>query len=169
MACSLNARMSDGGDILRMTVAGANECVDMMQAGISDPTKVERVALQKAVSIASLLLTTEAFITARSIVSVPRNAQAPAQGRDGELGLLRLDERESYALTFAKKAAAFFPSAAVPTPRARPSSARPTGPCYGRPARARPRPATPRPSDRDPPRPVPPSCPRPTRGVPRPL
>lgn len=63
MACPLNARMSDGGDILRMTVAGANECVDMMQAGISNPTKVERVALQKAVSIASLLLTTEAFTT----------------------------------------------------------------------------------------------------------
>jgi chaperonin GroEL len=35
----------------------------MMQAGIIDPTKVERVALQHAASIASLLLTTEALIT----------------------------------------------------------------------------------------------------------
>jgi chaperonin GroEL len=35
----------------------------MMQAGIIDPTKVERVALQNAASIASLLLTTEALIT----------------------------------------------------------------------------------------------------------
>src|SRR5512132_1266122 len=37
--------------------------VDMIQAGIIDPTKVERVALQNAASIASLLLTTEALVT----------------------------------------------------------------------------------------------------------
>ncbi len=39
------------------------EFVDMMQAGIIDPTKVERVALQNAASVASLLLTTEALVT----------------------------------------------------------------------------------------------------------
>ena len=38
------------------------EFVDMMQAGIIDPTKVERVALQNAASVASLLLTTEALV-----------------------------------------------------------------------------------------------------------
>src|SRR5438046_955698 len=38
--------------------AETNEYVDMMQAGIIDPTKVERVALQNAASIASLLLPT---------------------------------------------------------------------------------------------------------------
>jgi chaperonin GroEL len=43
--------------------AESNEYVDMMQVGIIDPTKVERVALQNAASIASLLLTTEAIIT----------------------------------------------------------------------------------------------------------
>jgi chaperonin GroEL len=43
--------------------ADTNESVDMMQAGIIDPTKVERIALQNAASIASLLLTTEALIT----------------------------------------------------------------------------------------------------------
>jgi chaperonin GroEL len=43
--------------------ADSNEFVDMVQAGIIDPTKVERVALQNAASIASLLLTTEALIT----------------------------------------------------------------------------------------------------------
>src|SRR6266849_1787959 len=37
--------------------------VDMIQAGIIDPTKVERVALQNAASVAALLLTTEALIT----------------------------------------------------------------------------------------------------------
>jgi len=39
------------------------EYVDVLQAGIIDPTKVERVALQNAASVASLLLTTEALIT----------------------------------------------------------------------------------------------------------
>ena len=43
--------------------AESNEYVDMLQAGIIDPTKVERIALQNAASIASLLLTTEALIT----------------------------------------------------------------------------------------------------------
>ncbi len=39
------------------------EYVDMIEAGIIDPTKVERVALQNAASVASLLLTTEALVT----------------------------------------------------------------------------------------------------------
>ena len=43
--------------------ADSMEATDMIQAGIIDPTKVERVALQNAASIASLLLTTEALIT----------------------------------------------------------------------------------------------------------
>jgi chaperonin GroEL len=43
--------------------AETDEYADMIKAGIIDPTKVERVALQNAASIASLLLTTEALIT----------------------------------------------------------------------------------------------------------
>jgi chaperonin GroEL len=43
--------------------AESNQYVDMVKSGIIDPTKVERVALQHAASIASLLLTTEALIT----------------------------------------------------------------------------------------------------------
>ncbi len=39
------------------------EFVDMMQAGIIDPTKVERVALQNAASVASLILTTHVLVT----------------------------------------------------------------------------------------------------------
>jgi chaperonin GroEL len=42
--------------------AESNDYVDMMEAGIIDPTKVERIAVQNAASIASLLLTTEALI-----------------------------------------------------------------------------------------------------------
>jgi len=43
----------------------ANTCefVDMVKAGIIDPTKVTRCALQNAASIASLMLTTETMIT----------------------------------------------------------------------------------------------------------
>lgn len=43
--------------------AATGEYVDMFEAGIIDPVKVERIALQNAVSVASLLLTTEATIS----------------------------------------------------------------------------------------------------------
>jgi chaperonin GroEL len=49
-------------DVAQGFDAESNQYVDMMQAGIIDPTKVERIALQNAASIASLLLTTEAII-----------------------------------------------------------------------------------------------------------
>ena len=48
----------------------------MFEAGIIDPTKVARVALENASSIAGLLLTTEAAIT-----EIPeKEAPAPAGG-----------------------------------------------------------------------------------------
>ena len=43
--------------------ASKGEFVHMFKAGIIDPTKVTRVALQNAASVASLLLTTEAIVT----------------------------------------------------------------------------------------------------------
>lgn len=43
--------------------AGRGEYVDLIQAGIIDPTKVVRVALENAVSVASVLLLTEATLT----------------------------------------------------------------------------------------------------------
>ncbi len=42
--------------------ASTGEYVDMFEAGIIDPVKVERIALQNATSVASLLLTTEAAV-----------------------------------------------------------------------------------------------------------
>jgi chaperonin GroEL len=60
--------------------AETNEYVDMMLAGIIDPTKVERVALQHAASIASLLLTTEVIVT-----DGPEAGKAdPSMGHGGE-------------------------------------------------------------------------------------
>src|SRR5213594_3459491 len=55
--------------------AESMEFVDMLQVGIIDPTKVERVALQNAAEIASLLLTTEALITD---IPEEKSAAAPA-------------------------------------------------------------------------------------------
>ena len=43
--------------------AANGEYVNMFEAGIIDPVKVERIALQNAVSVASLLLTTEATVS----------------------------------------------------------------------------------------------------------
>ncbi|NGX58531.1 MAG: 60 kDa chaperonin [Chlamydiae bacterium] len=50
-----------------------NEFVDMFKAGIVDPTKVVRSALENAVSISGLLLTTEALIT-----EAPEEKKEPA-------------------------------------------------------------------------------------------
>ncbi len=73
-------KVKAGIPITRGFDAETNEYVDMMQAGIIDPTKVERVALQNAASIASLLLTTEAIIT-----DIPEAAKAdPSMGHGGE-------------------------------------------------------------------------------------
>jgi chaperonin GroEL len=52
--------------------------VDMFKAGIIDPTKVSRTALQNAASVASLLLTTEALVT-----EIPEKKKAPASPGGG--------------------------------------------------------------------------------------
>ena len=55
-------RMLAGGDSLGFDAA-RKEYVDLYEAGIVDPTKVVRVALENAVSVASVLLLTEATMT----------------------------------------------------------------------------------------------------------
>jgi chaperonin GroEL len=45
--------------------AATEEYEDLVKAGVIDPTKVVRVALQNAASVASLMLTTEALIAER--------------------------------------------------------------------------------------------------------
>ncbi|MCR5353410.1 MAG: chaperonin GroEL [Clostridiales bacterium] len=51
--------------------------VDMMTAGIVDPTKVSRSALQNAASIASMILTTEALVADKPEPPAPQAAPAP--------------------------------------------------------------------------------------------
>jgi chaperonin GroEL len=58
--------------------AASGEYVDMLAAGIPDPTKVVRSALQNAASIAALFLTTEAVVADK-----PEKAGAPAPGGPG--------------------------------------------------------------------------------------
>ena len=61
--------------------AAAGEYVDMVKAGIIDPTKVTRSALQNASSIAGLLLTTECMVT-----EIPeKKEKAPAAPGGGEM------------------------------------------------------------------------------------
>ena len=57
--------------------AANDEYVDMVEAGIIDPAKVTRSALQNAASIAALFLTTEAVIADK-----PEPVKAPAGGGD---------------------------------------------------------------------------------------
>ncbi|BAF69623.1 chaperonin GroEL [Nitratiruptor sp. SB155-2] len=64
--------------------AATGEYVDMFEAGIVDPAKVERVALQNAVSVASLLLTTEATVS--EIKEDKPAAPAPDMGGMGGMG-----------------------------------------------------------------------------------
>jgi chaperonin GroEL len=55
---------------------------DLVDAGVIDPTKVTRTALQNAASIAGLLLTTEAVVTEK-----PEKDKAPAApGGGGGMG-----------------------------------------------------------------------------------
>jgi chaperonin GroEL len=61
--------------------AQKEEYVDMVQAGIIDPTKVVRIALQDAASVASLLITTEAMIAEK-----PKEKAAPAMPPGGGMG-----------------------------------------------------------------------------------
>ncbi|HEM4294347.1 TPA: chaperonin GroEL [Streptococcus suis] len=59
--------------------AATGEWVNMMDAGIIDPVKVTRSALQNAASVASLILTTEAVVANKPEPSTP----AMPQGMDG--------------------------------------------------------------------------------------
>jgi len=72
------------GEVLRDSTythgydAQKDEYKDLVKAGIIDPTKVVRTALQDAASVASLLITTEAMVAER-----PEPKSAPAGGPPG--------------------------------------------------------------------------------------
>jgi len=71
---------NEGYDVAR------KEYTDLVKAGVVDPTKVTRSALQNAASISGLLLTTEAVIT-----EAPEKEKAPAMPPGGMGGMGGMD------------------------------------------------------------------------------
>ena len=62
--------------------ARKEEVVDMYEAGIIDPAKVTRVALEKAASVAGTMLITECLIT-----SIKDDKEEPANPMSGMMGM----------------------------------------------------------------------------------
>jgi chaperonin GroEL len=80
-------RLLDQKDVNYGFNAQKAEYVDMIKSGVIDPTKVVRTALEGAVSVAGLLITTEAMVA-----EVPEDKTAPAMpagmgGMGGGMGL----------------------------------------------------------------------------------
>src|SRR5436190_11207557 len=61
--------------------AQTEEYEDLVKAGVIDPAKVTRTALQNAASIAGLMLTTEAMVS-----EIPEEDKAPMPGGMGGMG-----------------------------------------------------------------------------------
>jgi chaperonin GroEL len=66
--------------------AQSEEYEDLIKAGVIDPTKVVRTALQNAASVASLLLTTEAMVADKPEEKGDAGAGMPAGGMPGGMG-----------------------------------------------------------------------------------
>jgi chaperonin GroEL len=73
------ARVKDGKGSFGYNAA-TDEYEDLVEAGVIDPTKVVRTALQNAASVASLMITTEAVIAER-----PKAGGAAAGGGGGDM------------------------------------------------------------------------------------
>jgi chaperonin GroEL len=74
-------KLLESSDTNRGFDAQSGEYVDMLKAGIIDPTKVVRLALQDAASVAGLLVTTEAMVAEK-----PEKKAAPAMPGGGGMG-----------------------------------------------------------------------------------
>ena len=74
-------KLLDKGDATYGFDAQNGTYVDMVKAGIVDPTKVVRLALQNAASVAGLLITTEAMVA-----NAPDADGGPAMPPGGGMG-----------------------------------------------------------------------------------
>jgi chaperonin GroEL len=63
-----------------------NDYVNMLEAGLADPAKVTRSAVENACSIAAMILTTSALVT-----DIPEKEKAPAGGGPGGMGGMGMD------------------------------------------------------------------------------
>jgi chaperonin GroEL len=75
-------KLLDKGDDNHGFDAQSGTYVDMLKAGIIDPTKVVRLALQGAASIAGLLITTEAMVAEKQEKSAPAMPSGGMEGAD---------------------------------------------------------------------------------------
>ena len=80
-------KLLEGKDQKRGFDAQEEKYVDMFKAGIVDPTKVVRIALQDAASVAGLLVTTEAMIAERPEKKDPMPGGAPGGDMGGMGGM----------------------------------------------------------------------------------
>ena len=74
------AKVLDGEGSFGLNVE-TGEYEDLIKAGVIDPAKVARAALQNAASVAGLLLTTEALVS-----EIPEKTKAPAMPPGGDMG-----------------------------------------------------------------------------------
>jgi chaperonin GroEL len=68
--------------------AATGELVDLLKAGIIDPAKVTRAALQNAASIAALVLTTECIVSDKPEKKAPAGAGAGMGGGMPGMGMM---------------------------------------------------------------------------------
>jgi len=76
--------------------AASEEFEDLMKAGIVDPTKVVRTALQNAASVAGLLLTTEAMVAEKPEEKPAMPAMPPGGGMGGMGGMMEAHARRPF-------------------------------------------------------------------------
>jgi chaperonin GroEL len=76
-------KLLDSKDVNYGYDAQKGEFTDLVQAGIIDPTKVVRHALQDAASVAGLLITTEAMVAEKPEPKSPMPAMPPGGGMGG--------------------------------------------------------------------------------------
>ena len=68
--------------------AATGELTDLVKAGIIDPAKVTRAALQNAASIAALVLTTECLVADKPETQAPRRPVGAGGGMGGMGGMM---------------------------------------------------------------------------------
>ena len=71
-------------------IVATGEYADLVKAGVVDPTKVTRSALQNAASISGLLLTAEALVT-----ELPEKEKAPPMPGGGMGGILLISRNNN--------------------------------------------------------------------------
>ena len=78
-------KLKEGKDAFGLNAETA-QYEDLVKAGIIDPTKVVRFALQNAASVAALMLTTEAMVAEKPSKEPPMPAMPPGGGYGGGMG-----------------------------------------------------------------------------------